>query len=1493
MSNSPRNNASPINDLTIVGIGASAGGLAALKTFFAHVPEDSGLAFVVVVHLSPDQESHLSNVLQPHVRMPVQQVTETVALEANRVYVIPPGCNLDTIDTHLRLSDLELQRKDRAPIDHFFHTLARVHDGHSVGIILSGTGSDGTLGIKEVKEQGGLTVVQEPREAEYDGMPQSALSTGLIDLVLPLAEIPDHIIRFAHTQPQVVIPGEENKMGEDERQLLQTIFAQIRSQTGRNFVHYKGSTVMRRLRRRMQLAQLEDLADYARLLRQDADEVVALSNDFLINVTNFFRDGEVFEKLSRQVIPQLFKGKGPEQSIRVWSVGCSTGEEAYSLMMLLLEEARRHETPPELQLFASDLHEASLRKAREGYYPGDIASYVSAERLQRFFVKEDSGYHIRKEVRDRVLFAPHNLLGDPPFSQLDLIVCRNVLIYLQREVQGDIMDLFHYALRPDGFLVLGTSETIENPALFHAIDKKHCLFSKRNGPAPELNLPVFPVTQARSPRPETKGQPEGKSLTYGALHQQIVERYAPPSLLVNPDHKVVHLSEHVHRYLAPSGGQVTSHIFKLVRPEFHLELRIALHEAQQQEKRVRSKFVAVQLEGADRWVILTVYPSDEPQQEGFLVVLFDEWESLPPSVRTAGDHGSPSGDDPSVQKELIHSQQRLQAVIEEHEKNQEEMKASSEEMQSTNEELRSTMEELETSKEELQSTNEELSTLNQENRNKVEELSQLSGDLQNLLASTDVATLFLDREFRIMRFTPQASELFNVRHQDRGRPLSDITHRLGYGDLHEDVRKVFNKLALVEREVSDDAGRWYLTRILPYRSAHDHIEGVVITFTDITSRKQSEENLRRSEEHLRLIIESATDYAIFTLDMDRKITGWNVGAERLLGYTKEEIIGQSDVQLFVPEDQDTEPEAEMNRALQQESTRHERWHLRRDGGRFWGSGTLMPLLDRDGTRRGFLKIMFDNTEIEQMKVTERAAQAKQDFLAHMSHEIRTPLHAVLGLTTLLLNQNPSPQQLENLQTLKFSAENLKMLVDDILDFSKIQAGKVLVEQADMHLPELLNSLQQAHQPQAVAHQIALHFAVDEQVPDIVRTDSLKLSQIMNNLIGNAVKFTKEGSVTVTVSLQQRKGDRIWVTFSVRDTGIGIPADKLSTIFDTFTQADVSTVREYGGTGLGLSITKLLLELLGSQIEVESELGHGARFFFTLPMRIGSGRALPTQDPVLSDEDKAQLAALQVLLVEDVAVNRMVLNQFLNEWWHLVPDMAEDGQQALEMAQQKQYDLILMDIRMPIMNGYQAAQAIRELPDGRYAHVPILALSADTLSEVRKHPEADLFADVVTKPTNPADLQQKIMRHTLRASPTKNDHSDKNTAKHNGQQGRRSSHTGPPVITLDLQPLEKLFHGDAHQVRKFLQIAVQDLTSLRQTFVEAVTERDEATLDRVAHKATVLINTLVLPDIKNILAHARSLIQQQATEEALQEVRQQGEDRLKQIVALLRQQLASP
>lgn len=977
--------AGPVAVPAVVGIGASAGGLSALKRLLAHIPDDSGLAFVVVVHLDPERKSHLANLLQAEARLPVRQISGDVALEANTIYVIPPNRNLTAIDTHLRLTDLESERRDRAPIDHFFRTMADTYDGHSIGVVLTGTGSDGALGLRKIKEHGGLTVVQDPNEAEFDGMPQSAIATGVVDLILPLAEIPGKVIRFARTRPDVATVEDPRTLDDEQSASLRSIFDQVRTRTNRDFSRYKRTTIMRRIARRMQIHHLYQLRDYARLMRENPAETQALADEFLITVTEFFRDPEVYDFLRKNIVPGLFEAKDSSDRLRVWTVGCSTGEEAYSLAILLLEEAARHSSPPQIQVFASDLHEHSLRKAREGRYPETIESTVSAERLQRYFVRESGGYRVASTVRELVVFTPHNLLADPPFSRLDLVSCRNVLIYLQRDIQKDVIDLFHYALNSDGHLLLGTAETLDSGESFVAESKEIAVYRRRNVPSKEPRLPVFPLGfTARAPESTSRNEPDPAS--FGSMHLDLIEKVAPPSLLLSPKDEVLHLSQQAGRYLQPPGGPPTASVMKLIRPELRIELRAALRTSREREEPVRSKPVPLSLPHGERQVVVEVRTASGGDSNDLALVMFDE-QQLKGETSEASDQES----DASVREleaELQLTKQQLQAVIEEHETSQEETRASNEELQSMNEELRSTLEELETSKEELQSINEELVTVNQENRHKVDELSQLSSDLQSLMSATQIATLFLDRDLRILRFTPPVADLFNIRTSDQGRPLADLTHRLGYDRIIADAQKVLKNLTPIKREVSSDEGSWYLTRLLPYRSQDDRIDGIVITFVDVTELKRAEEALRRSEERFRALVDASAQ-TVWSTDAEGAMNEDSPSWRTLTGQSLDEWLGWGWLK-GVHEDDRERVEREWLEAVRGARPYETEMRLEVAGsGWRWISLRAVPLADSDGSVRGWVGMNVDVHERRQAEEEVRKRNTElENLVARRTEQLR-------------------------------------------------------------------------------------------------------------------------------------------------------------------------------------------------------------------------------------------------------------------------------------------------------------------------------------------------------------------------------------------------------------------------------------------------------------------------------------------------------------------------
>jgi two-component system CheB/CheR fusion protein len=1337
----------------VVGLGASAGGLAALKTFFSGLPSDPGIAFVVVVHLSPEHESHLAELLQPHCPIPIQQVTETVVLEPNRVYVIPPNANLNTIDTHLRLSELEHARRERAPIDHFLETLAVAHEDHAIGIVLSGTGSDGTSGLRQIKEHGGLTIAQDPVEATYDNMPRNAITSGVVDLVLPLGEMPEQVLMFARIQPSMPSAEAEHVESVSGERALQKVFARIRAVSGRDFTCYKRSTIMRRIRRRMQLLHVQELGAYLEILRRQEAEARALADDLLITVTEFFRDAESFQALEQRIIPRLFEGKGPADAVRVWTIGCSTGEEAYSLAILLMEEAARRDEPPRVQVFASDLHDGMLKKAREGVYPESIQTSVSPQRLSRFFRKDDSHYHIHRAVREIVTFAMHDLLRDPPFAHVDLIACRNLLIYFQRDAQEDLISIAHYALNHDGYLMLGVSESVERSELFAVESKEHSIYRRRNVPNPELHVPHFSWSSPRVTSAELPDPTSEPRSSFGALHERIVERYAPPSMLVNEHHDVVHYSAHAGRFLQIPGGQPTNNAIKLVREPLRIELRAALYAAQESGTNARSRPIPCEIDGRPRHVVLRVQAAEEADLNGYHLVIFDEVEPADEGAADASNSFAVATTR-ELEAELDLTKRRLQTSIDEHETAQEEMQASLEELQSTNEELRSTMEELETSKEELQSTNEELTTANQENRHRVEELNQLTADLQNLMAATHIATLFLDRDLRILRFTPQVTELFCIRLTDRGRPLSDLTHRLMDNRLYEDAQQTLEQLTPVERELQDQEGRWYLTRVLPYRATDDRIEGVVLTFIDITRRKAAQLSLLEREEQLRVLVETAAvmvweTNAAGQVQVDS--TSWRAHT----GQSLEDWQGEGWLNAVHPEDRDHVLQIWRQAVSDQVPLNSEFrvWHV--SGTWRWTNVRAAPVRNQDGSVRKWVGMNIDITERKEaeaalhelnrtleQQVAERTAVAERraEDLRRLATQLSQAEHLERQRLAVLLHDNlqqtlvavklrlPELGETEPDQ-LPQRLEVIEDLVGECLSVSRSLTQEL--SPAVLQMGTLGDVVQWLGDWYGERHGLDVTVQVPAQLPQVPEHVRIFLFHSLRELLLNVVKHTERSAACVSVST-----DDGHLSVQVEDQGEN---------FDPRLVEDRLKQPE----GFGLFNIRERVEALGGRLEVQATPRGGACFCLVVPITDHAAGAAEERRAAATaaapDDGAARTPAgdgIRVLVVDDHAIVRECFVRQLDSQPDLaVVGEAANGQEAIQRAKALQPDVILMDVDMPHMDGIEAARQITQ----QCPHIAIIGLSLyedDTIS--RRMTEAGASA-YVSKNIHASELNRVIRR----------------------------------------------------------------------------------------------------------------------------------------------------
>ncbi len=1008
--------------LPVVALGGSAGSIQALKAFFQALPTDTGLAYVVILHLSPQHESTLPALLQGATAMPVKAVEDSDRVRPNCVYVIPPGKHLTVVDGYLRLTPLEPERGTRVAVDLFFRSLADTHGPQATAVVLSGADGDGAVGLKRIKERGGLTVAQDPEEAEHPSMPRTAIDTGMVDWVLPAAEMPARLVAYHAAAGLLRLPAEDGPQpaktpaapGDEDEVALREVLALLRTRTRRDFSYYKRGTIVRRVARRMQINEVTTLPGYLSFLRTHPGEAGALLQDLLISVTNFFRDREAFAALEAQVIPALFTGKGPDDTVRVWCPACATGEEAYSMAMLLTEYADTLDRPPAVQVFGCDLDEAAITQARAGLYPATVAADVSAERLERFFFQDPRGYRVRRELRERVLFADHDLLRDAPFSRLDLVSCRNLLIYLNPEAQARVFEILHFALNINGWLFLGTSESVnEEQGLFTPTDKKNHLYLRRTVPRVGLPVPMGAGTPLRAlqaneppvvpdlararnvgavPAPARKAAPSDSEAALADLHFDLVESYAPPSVVVDERHHIVHLSEHAVRFVRFVPGKVTTHLLDTVHPALRMDLRAALFQVADTGRLAEVFGLPVELEGVPKRVDLRVAPAKSPTT-GYLLVTFLARDPDSALVESGEPTTRPQIENVvrqlERQEEVLRTQ--LRDTLERYEVSEEEHKAGNEELQAINEELRAATEELETSREELQSLNEELTTVNLELKHNVDELGRANSDLQNLMDATSIATVFLDRQLKVKSYTPTANDLFYLIPSDVGRPLAHVKHRLDYPELLTDAQRVLTQLAPTEREVRREEGGWFLARLLPYRTLEKQVAGVVLTFVDVTERKQIQDALQESETQFRSFV-AATSDTVYKMSAQWKEMHFLDGKQFL---TDTPQSSPTWLETYIPlEDQPTVVAAIQEAIAHKRPFELEHRVIRVDGTPGWTFSRAIPLLDARGELTGWIGAASDVTE---RRRAEEALYASQERLRESEARFRAVANIVPDL----------------------------------------------------------------------------------------------------------------------------------------------------------------------------------------------------------------------------------------------------------------------------------------------------------------------------------------------------------------------------------------------------------------------------------------------------------------------------------------------------------------
>jgi two-component system CheB/CheR fusion protein len=1323
--------------LYVVGIGASAGGLEALERLFRKVPVDTGMAFVVVQHLSPDFVSMMDELLVRQTVLPVHTVSDGMEIEPNAIYLIPPRKEMIISGGRLLLTDKDPAQGLTLPIDLFFRSLAQELGSQAIGVILSGTGSDGSRGIRAIHEAGGLAMVQQEDTALFDGMPKSALATGTIDLVLPPEELAAALGRFARYGRSQLHSPAAGPLVEDAMQKLLRLLRELH---GIDFALYKQSTVLRRIERRLLMSQSGDLDEYVRQATSNPHELSSLYRDLLIGVTQFFRDREAFELLENDVLPELLAKIPPNEEFRAWVAACATGEEAYSLAILIHEQLTRLGRPLRGKVFATDVHQTSLDAAGAALYSEENLAGVSPERLERYFVRQGDRYQVCSELRQMIVFAPHNLLKDAPFTRLDLVTCRNLLIYLQASAQRKVISLFHFGLKAGGVLFLGPSENVgELEEEFTPIDRHWKLYRKRRDvrlPA-EVRLPPTVGLPLRRASRSAAAPPDVELLR---VYDELLDQFIPAGILVNRQHQVVHVFGNAGQYLRFKPGRPSTDVLDMFEPELKTAVAGALQRAEKDMTRVSLSGLSIGRASERRTVTLTVLPLIRQVSEPHLLVTLDEIRpaAAPESRSEPYNVGEVSRERISdLEDELRTSRENLQATIEE-------LETSNEELQATNEELIASNEELQSTNEELHSVNEELYTVNGEYQRKIAELTEMTDDLENLLQATSIGVLFLDKQLGIRKFTQPISGLFNIVKQDVGRPFQNFTHNIEFPDLIQRVQEVLDSGRPLEREVVDRFGGWHLMRILRYRSSAG-ADGVLLTLVGIQSLKEAAADLRAKQRELQGILDNSPAL-IFAKDLDGRYVMLNRQAKRIFRVSADEAQGKT-VRELLPAGAALQVEQQDLEVLKTGKTTQTELTFKVRGRKRTYLSIKYPLQDDAGKIVGISGFWTDITAQKRVQEISHEAVAQRDrFLAMLSHELRNPLAAVQNAAHLLAHLGgslPAGDRTasgvaglsEEIEVILRQSKHMGRLLDDLLDIARVSQGKIVLRREQLELGRTAADALTNVRSVAASRGVRLVAHTCES-PLIVEGDADRLQQVQVNLLVNAIKYTPAGG-EVQFSLEQ-VGDQAEIR--VRDSGLGMTKKLLRKVFELFVQGDNTLDRADGGMGVGLTLVRSIVDLHSGTVAADSGgPGQGSTFVVRLPLaaeesghRPDQVRAATVSCEAAAPQDGQPCRGLDLLLVEDNDDAREVLARLLETYGYTVR-AAADGDAALALLDQHLPDVALVDVGLPRISGYDLAARIRTRWPGTRPY--LIAVTGYGRPEDRDRALAAGFNEHLTKPVH--------------------------------------------------------------------------------------------------------------------------------------------------------------